>query len=605
MRHIQGAYPIQSSQQNNPKSLKLQNGSVVFATVHKHLGEGMAEVSIAGKKMIAKLETPLEAGGKYWFQIENSERSLELRLLTQRSQQSSVSQSMVQQLIEHFSLSKSVDIQSLVTRLLKMGLPIDKDKLVLAQEWLAQTNDKQLGLRILMGMFQKNIPFTSDIYQSLLAGKTPESLTDLLEQLTTKLKGFEDNPSASRVLAAIKNVTNPLHALIAEKLAAKVTMLLLDESVPFSTRLAALKNLQSLGILPDTANMSNGKKELASGIVSTLTQSSDKKIGQLISLLQDAQNATFINKSASSMFSSAIEEAMISFKNGNQLNETSVMKLLNTLLITAKQQSATPEFIERLFSSGVIKGTESLAMNYESHLQKLMAGTLEDNESRLFQQLHNRIESEMAKSLGGKEISHILKDIFQSLGVNLEARLSKSSGEIQQLESLKLYLIQMTKDFPTGEIKDIADKLLYKLNAQPLLSQQDSSVLTIVQQFPLFILGNKSDVSIQWKGKEKKDGTIDSNYCRILFYLELETLKETLIDMQVQNRIISINIWNEREELKNVAAAALPVLKANLEKVDYQLSSVVFKKPIEKEQLTRQLVTSNQPASYSGVDLKI
>jgi hypothetical protein len=170
---------------------------------------------------------------------------------------------------------------------------------------------------------------------------------------------------------------------------------------------------------------------------------------------------------------------------------------------------------------------------------------------------------------------------------------------------LKLYLIQMTKDFPTGEIKDIADKLLYKLNAQPLLSQQDSSVLTIVQQFPLFILGNKSDVSIQWQGKEKKDGTIDSNYCRILFYLELETLKETLIDMQVQNRIISINIWNEREELKDIAAATLPVLKANLEKVDYQLSSVVFKKPIEKEQLTRHLVTSDESVSYSGVDLKI
>lgn len=56
---------------------------------------------------------------------------------------------------------------------------------------------------------------------------------------------------------------------------------------------------------------------------------------------------------------------------------------------------------------------------------------------------------------------------------------------------------------------------------------------------------------MEWKNE--KDGKIDSNYARILFYLNLEALKETVIDMQVQNRIVSIYVYNELEGLDVLA----------------------------------------------------
>ncbi|MCZ4287218.1 hypothetical protein O4H29_20515, partial [Marinobacter salarius] len=45
------------------------------------LGEGMAEVSAAGRKFIAKLDAPLEAGREYWMRVQQTEDVLSLNVI--------------------------------------------------------------------------------------------------------------------------------------------------------------------------------------------------------------------------------------------------------------------------------------------------------------------------------------------------------------------------------------------------------------------------------------------------------------------------------------------------------------------------------------------
>ena len=45
---------------------------------------------------------------------------------------------------------------------------------------------------------------------------------------------------------------------------------------------------------------------------------------------------------------------------------------------------------------------------------------------------------------------------------------------------------------------------------------------------------------LEWNGRMKENGKIDSEFARIMFYLQLDTLEETVVDMQVQNRIVTI-----------------------------------------------------------------
>src|SRR5699024_11224296 len=71
-------------------------------------------------------------------------------------------------------------------------------------------------------------------------------------------------------------------------------------------------------------------------------------------------------------------------------------------------------------------------------------------------------------------------------------------------------------------------------------------------------------------------GNIDSDFCRILFVLELEKMNETMIDMQIQKRIISVNIYNEQKE-PSMVELLIPSLKDSLDKLDYQLSTVQCK----------------------------
>ena len=48
----------------------------------------------------------------------------------------------------------------------------------------------------------------------------------------------------------------------------------------------------------------------------------------------------------------------------------------------------------------------------------------------------------------------------------------------------------------------------------------------------------------------KKDGKIDPDFARILFYLDLESIDKTIIDMQVQNSVVSVTVFNADDTLK-------------------------------------------------------
>ena len=55
----------------------------------------------------------------------------------------------------------------------------------------------------------------------------------------------------------------------------------------------------------------------------------------------------------------------------------------------------------------------------------------------------------------------------------------------------------------------------------------------------------------------KEDGKIDADFARILFYLELESIEKTIIDMQVQNRVVTVTVFNADETLKSIGGGPL------------------------------------------------
>ena len=74
----------------------------------------------------------------------------------------------------------------------------------------------------------------------------------------------------------------------------------------------------------------------------------------------------------------------------------------------------------------------------------------------------------------------------------------------------------------------------------------------LIMQVPLEFFGKRIDATLQWNGQMQKNGKIDADFARILFYLELDSIDKTIIDMQVQNRVVMVTVFNADDTLKSI-----------------------------------------------------
>ena len=81
----------------------------------------------------------------------------------------------------------------------------------------------------------------------------------------------------------------------------------------------------------------------------------------------------------------------------------------------------------------------------------------------------------------------------------------------------------------------------------------------------------------------------------------MDSLQETMIDMQVQNRIVTVNLFNDNPALKALAVPFQAMLKEGLAKKDYQLSAVVVK-TFEEQNTPKPRVLKQTTTPATGVD---
>ncbi|WP_221564249.1 hypothetical protein [Alkalihalobacillus sp. TS-13] len=198
-----------------------------------------------------------------------------------------------------------------------------------------------------------------------------------------------------------------------------------------------------------------------------------------------------------------------------------------------------------------------------------------------------------------------LVEIIRGLGLTFEHDLINTQlGELKNQQQLKSALLELLSQELPGSIKDRAEVLLHRLTGQQLLHLSENQTITsLFYQFPIHFKEWESDVMMRWDMKRESSGDVDEDFSRILFYLDLQFLNETIVDMNVQNRIISVKIINENDYLKHFISKLKPQLKGALEKIDYKLSTVKVENPSEESTLPIQ--TGLQDVSSRGVDLSI
>ncbi|KQL54646.1 hypothetical protein AN964_14830 [Heyndrickxia shackletonii] len=211
----------------------------------------------------------------------------------------------------------------------------------------------------------------------------------------------------------------------------------------------------------------------------------------------------------------------------------------------------------------------------------------------------------MKQTLNGKDVVKQFKEVTKSLGLFYEYQIAGNPAEHHVEEQLKPLLVKFLQESGhSQEVREIADSLVNKMNGQQIQMYDSSPIQHLFYEIPIQLFGFKTNLTMQWSGKKKEDGKIDPNYCHILFYLNLEHLHETIVEMKVQNRVINVNVYSE-SNVKEAAANIIPKLKNNLEELNYQLSAIHFME-IQSEKTTHiKKNTRNVNQAYNGVDLKI
>ena len=159
----------QPVQQSTPdRMLPMKEGQVIHGSIVKLFPNDTAELQIGAQKVIAKLETPLQAGNAcHFFQVTKSEPNLQLKVVSEPLIQSNSSSQTTVQLIKAMNLPNTKEMQVVVQFFLKEQIPMAKEQLIQAEQLLKQL-PTNITMKSALESIQKMTELKCHLHQNYL-----------------------------------------------------------------------------------------------------------------------------------------------------------------------------------------------------------------------------------------------------------------------------------------------------------------------------------------------------------------------------------------------------------------------------------------------------
>ncbi len=589
--------------------MTMKDGQVVHGTIKKLFPNQTAEVQIGNQKIIAKLETPLKAGDAHFFQVTKSEPEVQLKVVAGPLGGNTAVQQ-AQQLLQAMNLNKSSELQAIVQVFIKEQIPISKELLLQAEQLIKQLPANisvREGLEAIQKMIDLKVPLTSNMFETILSGKSTDGFSSLIANMKNVLQQDQILSPSSKtlILQSLQKVGEPFNMPVAGAILGKQLEILQNLQLPTSTRLPILQQLKNAAILPSEATLNNpvptsSKQALtqtAGEIVSKLIQPNIENRGGAIEQVRQWIQAQPL------LTATQKDQILATLKNG----EISPNVVAQSLVKVFSEQSQQAIFMRDLngftpkdhLVSLLGKGSSNEMINQSLDQVSLLSKDLS------FATQRNHAEQAVLSQLDGKAFEHAMKEVLKSLGFSYEGSLGSEKENVRQLANqLKPQLVELLQmsNLP-NVIREGAESILGRMNGLQLLSGENGPQHQLLMQIPLEFLGKRMDATLEWNGRMKEDGKIDSEFARIMFYLQLDSLKETVVDMQVQNKIVTINVFNDDQTIGMIANQFKASLKDGLASTGYQLSGV-FVKTFD-EQKSNALWKQKNTSIEQGVDIRI
>src|SRR5699024_1774152 len=317
----------------------------------------------------------------------------------------------------------------------------------------------------------------------------------------------------------------------------------------------------------------------------------------------------------------------------NKINETLLIKILEKLLVNHSRIRSVAQQIINAFGNSLNKAIVTNLSLQGQEYAKLKKRIIRDfipliskgQQITLLKSLHNNpvalqnlytnlqalsneqtylTVEQFLRSETREQFLSQLKLILNSIGLSHENLIKQDATE-QQISTMKSLLIQVLQE-ENGQRQKRFRHFLNFINGMQLQSvSETNSTIQASLQFPGESIGLNVDLLLDIEGDKNENNRINPDHCLIFFYLDLMNMKETIIDMHVQNRLVAITVYNNHTDLKHSTKFLQSVLKEGLAGINYHLTTISMKSLNAIDKSKSNCSFLNRQQNDRGVDVRI
>ncbi|ADH99236.1 hypothetical protein [Salisediminibacterium selenitireducens] len=600
---IRGLDPIHA------KSVQFRPGQVFQGTITQLYPGQLAQLQMGNMQLSAHLEAQLEKGRQYWFRVQSSGEGIpRLKVLENVSAQpreTGAQPQNLQQVLQQLGLPSGGNHERLLQHLSQQNLPFSRANLAAGAELMQQSQlPAREAMAIIQQMMQQGLPMTRDVFSAMSAMQQPQSFAGAAEALQQQLGQLPVN----------QGNTAQLQQLLGQ---------FLQQSDPMGMTPNGQGGSQAprltgvfYGVLQQ---VQGGNPALQEQALSVLRDMGLIRTGEGAQQLMDQFKANILRPENQAMVRALWPQLFSGNQTGMPLAQMSSQQVFNMLMgqVQLNQPGALGSLVQLLGDGqpqGAAQGQGNVPLQAVDTLDRWLHTQPSATQQLLSAVTEGRPQQFM---MAGSQDAAMLRQFLQQMGLQHEQQITQQLDRGQmnssQLDTLKGQLMQFLQQNPTlpQGVQQQAEFMLSRLTGFQLMSMdQKGPMQHLLFQVPVKMGDSFTDMTLQWDGRKKADGTIDENHCRILFYLHLASLDETVIDVQIQKRVVSITVYND--EAKPAAFDLLqPVLGSKLKEKEYHLSSVKWQQPEEDEPVKlkqppgESVWRNHDDRGYRGLDVRI
>lgn len=639
MRNMLRNAPVEQT-----KSLELRAGQVVRGVVMQVLQGQEAIVQIEGMQVRARLEAPLQQGQATFLQVQPETTGDQLILRPLNMPQSQLSDASLAQLLKAFGL-KADDTNTMILQMMhREGIKPSAQQVQLFRESIDRMPsqlDASRWLQAAAMAHHKGLALSPEAVRALYQVMHGPALQVLSAELVQQSEALMRNGGLTQLSADTRQVLDQLLRTIAE-VRAVLSGGIQASSSSAARDLGQANTLPQLQDGPQSAAQSSASRFVASeGGTQTLGPAA-----QGIAASQVTQGQLGQGQALHSNYQAGSQQALPSqpAPQPGMAAQAGLSEIAQHHITAGRtdQGSSTvgPPSVHHVERSGVqsIPAVQAGAVANQRDSRE-SAAAAQSQQAAVGEAVSS--SSFPAKGQAEQWITRMLKLLgmdaersWLQLGRSAEARaadmrmhdlalaMRPSEGATHPAETVKSLLLQLlsSEDIPQA-LRESAQQTLQHITGQQLLLTSDrNAAFTQITLFIPIAAGQgdqQAAIHIQSRKKDRNQ-PIDADNCRLIFDLNMNDIGDTLIDVQVVDRTVSIHLHNNHPMMPLLMASAKDAMVEAFEQLGYRCAVWKCEELPEKLALSEsELEGKGTPEEaisldwnyahmpYKGVDLRI